>query len=744
MSMLYDAVGFLAGRCDGASSRDDVGFNGYDAGYGHRLADMPESDWGGRDRYNAWKMLRKYAGQLLSGGIDYNQIPAESNGFAPAEKMVGVIGSGEFVVMFPYNPALVAEVKALPKRRFDGDGKRWIVAPVAENIAPLFSFIQAHPDFEVTATVLEKMAEIDATNEPQPSQPKFDGKLSVDAKRISVTFNSVPSQEVRDWMKKIPGWKYENTVWSFPVEHSLKVAQKFSNHEGSVFILEDASRDVETKQKARTEAQSRLHAAIDLNAPLPNGRTLYKHQKDGVLRMLDDHKLVLADDMGLGKSAASLMVAKAWRNAFDYPCFVICPASLKDNWFKEAAMVGVQIEVYSWAKMPEVPERPFVLIGDEAHYCQNSKSQRGKRFLELSTHENCKALIAATGTPMKNGRPVNLWPLLRAVGADFAMDKKAYERRYCAAGPTRFSAWDTSGAAHLDELHEKCKPFMLRRLKKDCLDLPGKVRTMRPAELTKEAQAAYDEAYNKMRQDYFDRLRIAEENKKAITSRYLAGEIETEEYKELIDAELSSEGSELVMLTHLRRAMSIAKVETGIEIAEDILGEGRSVVIFTGFVESAQQIAKALSNYGVELLTGDVTGKDKDAGVSKRQAMVDRFQAGTSKVFVSTIKAGGVGITLTAASDVILVDRPWVPGDAEQAEDRAYRIGQSIMVNCQWIQAGEIDQRVDSILEQKQERIDAVMGGDRKTMRGTGGSVTKQAMQMMFGMFDEKQKKGKK
>lgn len=223
---------------------------------------------------------------------------------------------------------------------------------------------------------------------------------------------------------------------------------------------------------------------------------------------------------------------------------------------------------------------------------------------------------------------------------------------------------------------------------------------MRAADLSTEAQREYNRALKEMRDEY--KRRIAE-------------------------GEISSEGEALVMLTHLRRAGSIAKAETAIELAEEILESGQSVVLFTEFVESAQAIKAAFASYGAELLTGDVTGKEADSETSKRQAMVDRFQSGKSKVFVSTIRAGGVGITLTASSNVILVDRPWTPGDAEQAEDRCYRIGQTEMVNVQWIQCGEIDAKVDAILLEKSERIELVLEGDRKTMRGTK-SVAQQMM----------------
>jgi SNF2 family DNA or RNA helicase len=427
------------------------------------------------------------------------------------------------------------------------------------------------------------------------------------------------------------------------------------------------------------------------------------------MRMLTNRSQIVADDMGLGKTSQALVAAKAWQIAFDYPILVVGPVNLKDNWFREAAGVGVRIEFFSSAKMPEPLEKPYILIADEAHFFQaGTHSQRGKAFLDLSLNENCVACYPLTGTPIKNGRPVNLFPLLKAVKAEIANDKKAYEKRYCNAGPTRFSQWDTSGASHLDELHVKCKPYMIRRTKKECLDLPAKIRTLRHVEMSATARKAYDQAFADMRAKYKRRL--------------AAGEI-------------SDNAEALVMLTHLRRAGSIAKVESALEMAEEILEQGNSVVLFTEFVESAESICKALSSYGAELLTGDVTGKDGDTGLSKRQTMVDRFQNKTSRVFISTIRAGGVGITLTAASDVLLVDRPWTPGDAEQAEDRCYRIGQAATVNTQWLQANGVDEKIDQLLLDKSKRISLVLEGERKTMRGTGGSVVDVAKELLSEIF---------
>ncbi|MHC5826677.1 MAG: C-terminal helicase domain-containing protein, partial [Nostoc sp.] len=136
--------------------------------------------------------------------------------------------------------------------------------------------------------------------------------------------------------------------------------------------------------------------------------------------------------------------------------------------------------------------------------------------------------------------------------------------------------------------------------------------------------------------------------------------------------------------------------------------QGQQVVIFTEFVESAKAIASKL---GGLLLTGETKPEI-------RQGLVDQFQAGENKVFVGTIKAGGVGITLTAASNVILVDRAWTPGDCEQAEDRCHRLGQENAVFATWLQLSEIDKAIDGLLIQKQQRIELVLKGKRKTLQG--------------------------
>jgi SNF2 family DNA or RNA helicase len=396
---------------------------------------------------------------------------------------------------------------------------------------------------------------------------------------------------------------------------------------------------------------------------------------------------ILADDMGLGKSLSSLIAAKTYSRVCHTETLVISPKSVMKNWENEAKMAGTKVSVHSWGKIPDKNFLPFVLIADEAHYAQNYKSKRAKDLIALAQQPNCMATYLLSGTPIKNGRPINLYPLLLAINSPIVESKNEYEVRYCGASLKRFrikdvktneytirEVWDTTGATNLPELHERLKPHMLRRLKKDCLNLPPKIRTLQEVELDEATQLQYDTTFKLLRS----------------------------EWKRRLDAgEIKGTGDVLVLLNNLRMAGSLAKVNTTIEKADEVLEQGNQIVLFTEFVESAQQLA---DYYKVPCLTGS-------SSKTQRQAMVDDFQSGKNKVFAGTIKAGGVGITLTRSQDIILVDRPWTPGDAVQAEDRLHRIGQNGTVSVTWLQHGNIDQKIDGILEVKMKNIGEVLHG---------------------------------
>jgi len=624
---LEQALLYLAGRCDGAQSRDGAGFNGADAAYGHHLAATVDA---GRPLLrkhaeSAHKMLRKYHRQLSEATIDippwetiadtyplaHTLTPATAPTDDKPERRIELRGS-DLAMYSPYDPANVVKIK---------------------KIKPFGSF----------------------------NKHKIEGDKG----------------------------------WYFPLAAAQPLVEQFPTYAIDPAITQMVEERHAEQLRIAVEAAESILSLIDaaaLDAPLPSGRVLFAHQKEAAQWLLSRRQGavlrggILADHMGLGKTTSALVAAKAMHQQHSCPILVICPASLKDNWLREAEGAGVAIEVFSWAKLPKPLETSdYIIIADEAHYAQTISSARTQALLELCNSSRCLASWLLTGTPIKNGRPINLFPLLLATGHPLAADRRSYERYFCAAHEKHVGrskpVWDVTGAAHLDELSKKTGDVILRRTKKECLDLPEKIRQLTPAELSPAAERIYN-----------DKLR-------ALIDAYRA---------RVASGEVSDAAEALVTLGQLRLAGSVAKVEAAIGLVEELAEQGQSVVLFTEFVESAKTLHRAL---GGELLTGETP-------TDARQAMIDRFQSGEAKVFIGTIKAGGVGITLTAASHVVLVDRPWTPGDAEQAEDRLHRIGQGATVNAIWLQHGMIDQAIDSLLEAKQERIELALKGKRKTLRG--------------------------
>lgn len=623
---LENAIAFLAGQCDGAREDDGVGFNGCDASYGHWLANR--------------KLTRRHAKQALEMLQKYRKTQLEPNGyFLPEWNAIAHQYSESLTSTHPSQSE-----EAIPEKRIEVVG----------------SEIAIYHPYDKT------------------------GKFQAIAKSIE-------------------NYRFEGAdkSWRYPVAQTLKILETFKNYELEISeeVQGEAARQeglaIETEQAREAEAIKKsqhildLLKLADLDAPLSNGWNLRDYQKSGAEWLLARSEGgifrggVLSDEMGLGKSLTSLAAARALQLQYDCPVFVVCPVSLIENWVREAERARVQIECFSWAKVPDPLESKYVLIADEAHYAQNDQSQRSKKLVALAQSPHCVAAWLLTGTPIKNGRPVNLLPLLTAIDHPLSKDRWAYLKRYCNAHQKQFgrkSVWDTSGCAFLQELSQKTEDAILRRTKQECLaELPAKTRISRTVELEPAQAKEYDAQIKALVQNYRDRAS---------------------------DGEVDEDAEALVTLNILRKVGSEAKAAATIEFAQTLLEEGQQVVIFTEFVESAKTIHAAL---GGELLTGD----SKD-----RQAMVDRFQSGESKVFIGTIKAGGVGITLTASSTVILVDRPWTPGDAAQAEDRVHRLGQTNACFAYWLQLGAIDSAIDTLIHSKQERIELMLKGKRKTLRG--------------------------
>jgi len=495
------------------------------------------------------------------------------------------------------------------------------------------------------------------------------------------------NKQVIDKIKTIEGrrWNQEQMRWEVPMITLEKVKSMFPNAEYSEG-LKDYEENISQKDRFISEEYKKISSEIDLTKPLPDGKTPFAHQRTGILRMIKYRRQILADDMGLGKTIQCLVAAKILSEYYGWNIIIISPVSLIEKpWTRDAIALKIsklKFSVHSWAKIPAPPPVNYILIADEAHSAQaGTKTIRGKAFLELATNDNCMACFPATGTPIKNGRPINIFPLLQAVKHDLSKDSRYFQLRYCDAHLKQFGKknpkkfWDVNGSSHLEELHLKIKDAMIRRTKKDCLDLPEKLRVLREAELSDESIKIYNDTLKRLRQTYQERLD---------------------------SGEIKEGGEALVMLGQLANAGALGKIESAYEIAEEVIEEGNQVVIFSTFVEPLHALKDKFETAGVaaELLIGDT----KDRG-----SLVDRFLAGKSKVFLLSM-AGGVGIDLYTATTIILINRPFTPGDCIQIEDRLHRIGQKNQVTSIWLQYGEVDAHIDDILYNKSINISEVVG----------------------------------
>ena len=434
---------------------------------------------------------------------------------------------------------------------------------------------------------------------------------------------------------------------------------------------------------------------------------LFAHQIEGVAFLLARQRSILADDMGLGKTRQSIVAMR--HAAPGGPYLVICPASVKLNWQREIRQVDPEAKctILQGQDSGEALGNPggwvilnYDILGkriarlgivswggiifDEAHFLKNHKSQRGAHARQLALEGDGEPVVhALTGTPLTN-RPRDLFPLLQLVRHPLGRSFLSFAKRYCAATQNGYG-WVTDGASNLEELALQLHGIMIRRRKDEVLDLPPKLRSWLDVEV--EAGTA-----NAEMREVVESLLLAR-----------SGAVSQD----------SSRTRLLAKLTKAREKLAAAKVKATTELLEGIVEQGGKAIVFSCYDRPVKALAKHFEGRCV-LLTGATPA-------SKRQALVDRFQNDDSvRVFVANIVAGGVGLNLTAARHVVFNDLDWVPANHWQAEDRAYRIGQTGTVNVHYLVAGgTIDEFVRSVLEVKSALVEAVVDGAALTPGAT-------------------------
>ena len=450
-------------------------------------------------------------------------------------------------------------------------------------------------------------------------------------------------------------------------------------------------------KSAIVQEEKKLNRVIDYSPY--DVRPPMEHQKVAIEKLLANNKFILADDMGLGKTTAAVIASM---ESGAKKVLIVCPASLKINWDREIKNYTDRkvliVEGRKWGSTFDyyiinydilknyhtteksedsddykllVNEKFDLAIVDEAHYVSNSTANRTRLLNDVL--ETIPRVWLLTGTPMTS-RPINYFNLLKIVDSPLTLNWQSYVRRYCKGYQFTVGnrkVWNTSGASNLDELRERTKSYVLRRMKTDILDLPEKIVTPVFVELSSKM---YDEELEEF-------TRISNDNKD----------------KETLSVTLNR-------LMKIRQLIAYEKIPYTCEIIDKCLDQGKKVIVFTNFTMSLDMLHEKYKKNSV-ILNGSMSKE-------KKQESVDRFQNEDKvKIFISNIIAGGVGITLTAGEVVVMNDLSFVPAHHSQAEDRAYRYGQQNSVLVYYpVFENTVEKIIYNILQKKKGIIDQVMG----------------------------------
>jgi SWI/SNF-related matrix-associated actin-dependent regulator 1 of chromatin subfamily A len=532
------------------------------------------------------------------------------------------------------------------------------------------------------------------------------------------TYHDVKPKVARKWVdldtyfaKKFAEEKYLLEVPEKIYVEKLLVEKEKSYHIWGKFFEKDEITEFWVPKSALIKTHT--VEKVDIDYSKYDHRPPLTHQKEAIEKLVGSKRFILADDMGLGKTTSTIIAAL---ETGVKKILIICPASLKINWQREIENYTDRSVYISEGKKFST-EDDFVIVNydilknfhdadpkkrdssllfqsnfdlvilDEAHMISNAQAQRTK--IINSFVKDIKRVWLLTGTPMTS-RPMNYYNLLSIIESPVAQNWMAYAIRYCQgyqfmAGKRK--VWNVQGASNLEELRDRTSKQTLRRLKEDVLDLPDKI--ISPVYLRLSSRD-----YEEMMGEYYDWYENKTDESSSLTVQFSK-------------------------LMKVRKIIANEKVKHTIEFVENILEQGKKVIIFTNFTDTLQMIHNHFGKQSVYL--------DGSCSKPQRQYAVDQFQDNEKiKVFVGNLKAAGVGLTLTSAEVVIMNDLSFVPAEHAQAEDRAYRYGQKNNVLVYYpLFDNTIEGAIYDILNRKKQIINTVMGDD---LLENGGDIVEEIL----------------
>lgn len=513
---------------------------------------------------------------------------------------------------------------------------------------------------------------------------------------------------------------------------------KFSKNQAALLDSMLASQPEIACDDGFSTARSQLQSfqGIEPIEPPPMFRgELRPYQKEGLgwLDYLEEFEFggVLADDMGLGKTVQVLAQMARWRESDKRrgPSLIVVPRSLVFNWIQEAGRFTPNLRVLDYTgpnrqtTLPQFSKYDLIfttygtlrsdivelaklefdyVILDEAQAIKNSDSQAAKAARILKGRNR----LAMSGTPIENHLG-ELWSLFEFINPGMLGSASVFKRLATAA--------TGSDPVAREALARSLRPFILRRTKKQVVkDLPEKSEQFLYCEM-EPAQRAY---YDQIREHYRQALL---RNEAAAASGGKLGGSKIEVLEALL--RLRQAACHPGLIDSGKAGDSSAKLDVLMPHMEEVIDEGHKVLVFSQFTSFLSLVKKRLDDAGIKYEYLDGSTRD-------RQARVDSFQSDpTIPVFLISLKAGGLGLNLTAAEYVYLLDPWWNPAVEAQAIDRSHRIGQTQHVFAyRLIATDTVEQKIVELQAHKRELADAILGGDGRLIQ----SLTREDLEYLL------------
>ncbi len=440
----------------------------------------------------------------------------------------------------------------------------------------------------------------------------------------------------------------------------------------------------------------------------------------------------LADDMGLGKTVQliALLLHERQIKPDVGPTLLVMPTSVIGNWSRELERFAPSLNVHVHHGVDRLSDQAFAdaiaaddidvvlttyalvsrdfesltlvkwrrLVLDEAQYVKNPPTKQATAIRNIPAARR----IAMTGTPVEN-RLIELWSIMDFANPGYLGPPGEFRRRFALPIERR------RNNERAQQLRQLVRPFILRRLKTDpdvVSDLPACVETKEFAVLTAEQAAQYQRIVDAMLQDVDQAEGV---RRRGLVLAALVKLKQACDHPALLLRESHDASKPPALVNGDQLSNRSGKSRRLISMLEEVIAAGDSALIFTQF----RQMGALLQAMIQHDLDTEALFMHGGTPAAKRQAIIDRFQDrdGTAPIFILSLRAGGVGLNLTAANHVFHFDRWWNPAVEKQATDRAFRIGQTRTVHVhKFVCSGTLEERIDEMIEQKTELAENIIG----------------------------------